>query len=99
MQKKMTMMIDTGTKEGRQKLNNIVRRSMTEARKRAEETQAEINANKRRKHIEAHLKNTEFDLPKVDVSSQSEITDEQTNHSFSNGKEVRKKAMLKAKQI
>eukprot|EP00972_Heterocapsa_arctica_P110800 16315670-Heterocapsa_arctica.AAC.1 len=28
-----------------------------------------------------------------------DITDEQTNHRFFNGKDVRKKAMLKAKQI
>eukprot|EP00972_Heterocapsa_arctica_P109412 16110684-Heterocapsa_arctica.AAC.1 len=56
-------------------------------RKRAEDKQAEVNANKRRKHIEAHQNNNEFELPKVDVNNQSEITDEQTNHSFFNGKE------------
>eukprot|EP00972_Heterocapsa_arctica_P095008 14012792-Heterocapsa_arctica.AAC.1 len=31
-----------------------------QARKRAEEKQAEVNNNKRRKHIEAHQMNSEF---------------------------------------
>eukprot|EP00972_Heterocapsa_arctica_P076104 11224640-Heterocapsa_arctica.AAC.1 len=63
------------------------------------ETQAEVNENKRRKHIEAHQKHSDFDLPRIEAIKHIEITDEQTNRNFFNGKEVRKKAMLKAKQI
>eukprot|EP00972_Heterocapsa_arctica_P084803 12490735-Heterocapsa_arctica.AAC.1 len=37
-----------------------------QARKRAEEKQAEVNNNKRRKHIEAHQKNSEFELPSTE---------------------------------
>eukprot|EP00972_Heterocapsa_arctica_P068978 10193795-Heterocapsa_arctica.AAC.1 len=70
-----------------------------QARKRAEEKQAEVNENKRRKHIEAHQKNNEFNLPRNEAIKHIENTEEQTNHSLFNGKEVRKKTMLKAKQI
>eukprot|EP00972_Heterocapsa_arctica_P108655 15999875-Heterocapsa_arctica.AAC.1 len=37
-----------------------------QARKRAEEKHAEVNDNKRRKHIEAHRKNSEFELPSTE---------------------------------
>eukprot|EP00972_Heterocapsa_arctica_P020012 2954058-Heterocapsa_arctica.AAC.1 len=59
----------------------------TQAGKKAEEKQAEINENKRRKHIEAHQNNIEFDLPSTKVIKHIESTDEQTNHIFFNGKE------------
>eukprot|EP00972_Heterocapsa_arctica_P104869 15454812-Heterocapsa_arctica.AAC.1 len=38
----------------------------TQARKRAEEKQAEVNENKRRTHIEAHQNNHRFDLPRTE---------------------------------
>eukprot|EP00972_Heterocapsa_arctica_P079902 11773489-Heterocapsa_arctica.AAC.1 len=37
-----------------------------QARKRAEEKQAEVNNNKGRKHIEAHQKKSEFELPSTE---------------------------------
>eukprot|EP00972_Heterocapsa_arctica_P104752 15437199-Heterocapsa_arctica.AAC.1 len=58
-----------------------------QARKRAEEKQAEVNDNKRRKHIEAHQKKSGFELPSTEVIKHIENTDEQTNHIFFNGKE------------
>eukprot|EP00972_Heterocapsa_arctica_P079398 11702179-Heterocapsa_arctica.AAC.1 len=51
------------------------------------------------KRIEGHQKNNEFDIPSTEVNRNNESTDEQTNHILFNGKKVRKKAMLKAKQI
>eukprot|EP00972_Heterocapsa_arctica_P008992 1322009-Heterocapsa_arctica.AAC.1 len=49
-----------------------------QARKRAEENQAEVNENKGSKHIEAHQTNNEFDLP-TEAPKHIENTDEQTN--------------------
>eukprot|EP00972_Heterocapsa_arctica_P074057 10932152-Heterocapsa_arctica.AAC.1 len=40
-----------------------------QARKRAQEKHAEINANKRRKHLEAHQKNNEFELRNDDINN------------------------------
>eukprot|EP00972_Heterocapsa_arctica_P047907 7067016-Heterocapsa_arctica.AAC.1 len=37
-----------------------------QARERAENKQAEVNENKRRKHIEARQNNNEFDLPRTE---------------------------------
>eukprot|EP00972_Heterocapsa_arctica_P098452 14528254-Heterocapsa_arctica.AAC.1 len=58
-----------------------------QAGKRVEEKQAEVNENNRRKHIEAHLKKCDFDLPRAEAIKHLEITDEQANHSFFNGKQ------------
>eukprot|EP00972_Heterocapsa_arctica_P109381 16106927-Heterocapsa_arctica.AAC.1 len=58
-----------------------------QARKRAEEIQAEVNDNKRRKNIEAHQKNVIFEIPSTEVIRNDEMTDEQTNNSLFNGKE------------
>eukprot|EP00972_Heterocapsa_arctica_P101047 14893619-Heterocapsa_arctica.AAC.1 len=55
-----------------------------QARKRAEEKQAEVNDYKRRKNIEAHQKNKIFEIPSAEVIRNNEITDEQTNNSFFN---------------
>eukprot|EP00972_Heterocapsa_arctica_P035296 5193630-Heterocapsa_arctica.AAC.2 len=70
-----------------------------QARKRAEEQQDEVNDNKQINNIEAHQKNNILYIPIAEVIMNNEITDEQTNNSFFNGKEVRKKAMLKAQRI
>eukprot|EP00972_Heterocapsa_arctica_P016693 2461648-Heterocapsa_arctica.AAC.1 len=61
--------------------------------------QDEVNKNKRRTNIEAHQNNVKFEIPATEIIRKEEMTDEQTNHSFFNGKETRKKATLKAKQI
>eukprot|EP00972_Heterocapsa_arctica_P013212 1941144-Heterocapsa_arctica.AAC.1 len=53
-----------------------------QARKRAEEIQAEVNDDKRRKNIEAHQKNEIFEIPSTEVIRNDEITDEQTNNIF-----------------
>eukprot|EP00972_Heterocapsa_arctica_P081283 11978765-Heterocapsa_arctica.AAC.1 len=51
-----------------------------QARKRAEEKQDEVNANKRRRNIEAHLESANFEIPNTVVTRKEEMTDEQTNH-------------------
>eukprot|EP00972_Heterocapsa_arctica_P016520 2437435-Heterocapsa_arctica.AAC.1 len=51
-----------------------------QARKRAEEKQAEVTDSKRRKHIEPHQKNSEFEIPSTEANKHNESTDEQTNH-------------------
>eukprot|EP00972_Heterocapsa_arctica_P040546 5973954-Heterocapsa_arctica.AAC.1 len=89
------MTVDTGINRGRQITKHFVMRTKTEttiyinkqARTRAEERQAEVNESKRRKHIKAHRKNNDFEIPNINISKQRELTDEQTNHSFFNGKE------------
>eukprot|EP00972_Heterocapsa_arctica_P072597 10718675-Heterocapsa_arctica.AAC.1 len=55
-----------------------------QARKRAEEKHNEVNANKIRKHIEAHQKNNEFEIPSTEDNRNKESTDEQTNHILFN---------------
>eukprot|EP00972_Heterocapsa_arctica_P009270 1366345-Heterocapsa_arctica.AAC.1 len=57
------------------------------ARERAEAKHNQFNENKRRKHIESHVKNNGFEIPRTEVNSNNESTDEQTNHIFFNGKE------------
>eukprot|EP00972_Heterocapsa_arctica_P062631 9235685-Heterocapsa_arctica.AAC.1 len=39
------------------------------------------------------------EIPSTEVNSNKESTDEQTNHIYCNGKEVRKKTLLKANQM
>eukprot|EP00972_Heterocapsa_arctica_P095342 14061353-Heterocapsa_arctica.AAC.1 len=57
------------------------------ARKRAEEWQNQVNENTRRKHIEAHVNNNVFEIPRTEDNGNNKSTDEQTNHMFFNGKE------------
>eukprot|EP00972_Heterocapsa_arctica_P028157 4142673-Heterocapsa_arctica.AAC.1 len=58
-----------------------------QARKRAEEIQAEVNKNRRRNNIEAHQNNDIFEIPTIENFRSDEMTEEQTNNSFFNGKE------------
>eukprot|EP00972_Heterocapsa_arctica_P106928 15750771-Heterocapsa_arctica.AAC.1 len=59
----------------------------------------DINKAKRSKHICAHLEKTDFEIPTSIIPKMIDLTDAQTNHSFSNGAQVRKRAMAKAKHI
>eukprot|EP00972_Heterocapsa_arctica_P042182 6218098-Heterocapsa_arctica.AAC.1 len=62
------------------------RNTNRQARKRAEEIQAEVN-NNNRKNIEAHEKNEQFEVPIIVNLVKNDFTDEQINHSYFNVKE------------
>ncbi len=67
------------------------------SRHRAQEAQDLINK-RINDNIHAHQESTIFEIPVI-TDRTIDISDEQTNHSFFEGKETRKRAMLKAKQI
>eukprot|EP00972_Heterocapsa_arctica_P036587 5384620-Heterocapsa_arctica.AAC.1 len=70
------------------------------AKKRAEEQQEEINNRKRLLNLKAHQDTMEFEIPKTAGRNyEDSLTEEQTSHSFFQGKETRLRAMLKAKHI
>jgi hypothetical protein len=69
-----------------------------EARYRAKELQEIINQERIKTNIAAHQEDIHFTLP-YPQDTLCNTTDEQTNHCFFEGKETRKKAMLKAKNV
>ena len=69
-----------------------------EARYRAKELQGIINQERIKTNIAAHQEDIHFTLP-LPQDTLCNSTDEQTNHCFFEGKETRKKAMLKAKNV